>query len=223
MFKITFNKSFRFSLNNSTPATLIIPWLFGFTYNWCNTALTKQSPAPTTLSAFIPKWCNLNSKMFIAGGLTLHLFSHTLIDLGSTPHQQMDLTVWSCLSATVYIFSVDSVWLRCTMSSNVDRQRHWPKTSTKYRTPETSTKYKRLISKGLWKLREVITASYNFWTLSTNLKQFRYPRKGAASYNFWSIRTSLTVWIVYPHKGGEKLGTLQANDIMQCATLNTNQ
>ena len=27
--------------------------------------------------------------MFIAGGLTLHLFSHTLIDLGSTPHQQM--------------------------------------------------------------------------------------------------------------------------------------
>ena len=31
--------------------------------------------------------------MFIAGGLTLHLFSHTLMDLGSTPHQQMDLTV----------------------------------------------------------------------------------------------------------------------------------
>ena len=31
--------------------------------------------------------------MSIAGGLTLHLFSHTLMDLGSTPHQQMDLTV----------------------------------------------------------------------------------------------------------------------------------
>ena len=31
--------------------------------------------------------------MFIAGGLTRHLFSHTLIDLGSTPLQQMDLTV----------------------------------------------------------------------------------------------------------------------------------
>ena len=31
--------------------------------------------------------------MFIAGGLTLPLFAHTLMDLDSTPHQQMDLTL----------------------------------------------------------------------------------------------------------------------------------
>ena len=92
MFKITFNKSFRFSLNNSTLATLIMPWLFGFTYNWCNNALKKQSPAPPTSRAFIPNWCNLSSKMLIAGGLTTSFFSNVLTDLGSTPHQQMDLT-----------------------------------------------------------------------------------------------------------------------------------
>ena len=185
-------------LNNSTPATLIMPWLFGFTYNWCNTALKKQSPAPPRSSAIIPKWCNLSSKMFIAGGLTLHPFSHTLMDLGSTPHQQMDLTVDPVYRRLYKCSQIDSVRLRCTMSSNVHERRHWPKTSTKYRTPKTSTRYRtrfiRPISKGLWKLREVITASYNFWTPSTNLKQCRYPRKRAASYNFLSIRTSLIQW-----------------------------
>ena len=62
--------------------------------------------------------------MFIAGGLTLHLFSHTLIDLGSTPHQQMDLIV-DPVYRQLYKFSqIDSVQLRCTMSSNVDERRH---------------------------------------------------------------------------------------------------
>ena len=123
MFKITFNKSFLFSLNNSNPATLIMPWLFGFTYNWCNTALKKQSPAPPTSSAIIPKWCNLSSKMFIAGSLTLHLFSHALLDLGSTPHQQMDLTVDPVYRWRYKFSQIDSVRLRCTMSSNVDERR----------------------------------------------------------------------------------------------------
>ena len=62
--------------------------------------------------------------MFLAGGLTLHLFSHTLIDLGSTPHQQMDLTV-DPVYRRLYKFSqIDTVRLRCTMSSNVDERRH---------------------------------------------------------------------------------------------------
>ena len=165
--------------------------------NWCNTALKKQSPAPLTSSAFIPKWCNLSSKMFIAGGLTLHLFSDTLIDLGSTPHQQMDLTVdpvyrrlYKCINVLKLTpFGSDAQCHQMSTSEDIDLKLR------KYRTPKTSTRYRtrfiRPISKGLWKLREVITASYKFWTPSTNLKQCRYPRKRAASYNFWSIRTSL--------------------------------
>ena len=41
-----------------------------------------------------------------------------------------------------------------------------------------------------------------------------------------TLHLANTVWIVYQPKGAEKrveLATLQANDVMQCATLNTNQ
>ena len=89
--------------------------------------------------------------MFIAGGLTLHLFSHTLMDLGSTPHQQMDLTV-EPVYRRLYKFSQLTPF-GSDAQSNVDGRRHRPKTSTKYRTPKTSTKYRthliRPISKGL--------------------------------------------------------------------------